>query len=305
MEYIRLHNGYLETDAHSFCRGDFTLPSYRKNWEVADGTYSLPAHFKQVFPELIAPPAQLEENETYYREATAYGRSDFRTLPEEMSPSDFCQIYNYLYMRKQYAAAQALFTGSGNWLHDLIRKVSGRVVFCDLSCEAGASGLAFADVCRSLPHLDLTYTGIYPMQEMGETAEAFFRSPAYKHIQASWYPRLSAVPTAFWQAHAVLTELVIFNLSSLFDRITPREARDLALQINQLVHARPLNHYVLVYRDDAGPCMHNHSYTAFCNHLSAELKPLQPQMPLFGKIHCEPTEGVPLSQEFLYEIRTN
>ena len=305
MEYIRLHNGYLETDALSFCRGDFTLPSYRKNWEVADGTYSLPTHFKQVFSELIAPPAQLEENETYYREATAYGRSDFRTLPEEMSPSDFCQVYNYLYMRKQYAAAQALFTGSGNWLHDLIRKVSGRVVFCDLSCEAGASGLAFADVCRSLPHLDLTYTGIYPMQEMGETAEAFFRSPAYKHIQASWYPRLSAVPTAFWQAHAVLTELVIFNLSSLFDRISPREARDLALQINQLVHARPLNHYVLVYRDDAGPCMHNHSYTAFCNHLSAELKPLQLQMPLFGKIHCEPTEGVPISQEFLYEIRTN
>ena len=305
MEYIRLHNGYLETDVHSFCRGDFTLPSYRKNWEVTDGTYSLPAHFKQVFSELIAPPAQLEENEAYYREATAYGRSDFRTLPEEMSPSDFCQVYNYLYMRKQYAAAQALFTGSGNWLHNLIRKVSGRVVFCDLSCEAGASGLAFADVCRSLPHLDLTYTGIYPMQEMGETAEAFFRSPAYKHIQASWYPRLSAVPAAFWQAHAVLTELVIFNLSSLFDRITPREARDLALQINQLVHARPLNHYVLVYRDDAGPCMHNHSYTAFCNHLSAELKPLQPQMPLFGKIHCEPTEGVPLSQEFLYEIRTN
>lgn len=305
MEYIRLHNGYLETDAHSFCRGDFTLPSYRKNWEVADGTYSLPAHFKQVFPELIVPPAQLEENEAYYREATAYGRSDFRTLPEEMSPSDFCQVYNYLYMRKQYAAAQALFTGSGNWLHDLIRKVSGRVVFCDLSCEAGASGLAFADVCRSLPHLDLTYMGIYPMQEMGETAEAFFRSPAYKHIQASWYPRLSAVPAAFWQAHAVLTELVIFNLSSLFDRIAPREARDLALQINQLVHARPLNHYVLVYRDDAGPCMHNHSYTAFCNHLSAELKPLQPQMPLFGKIHCESTEGVPVSQEFLYEIRTN
>lgn len=305
MEYIRLHNGYLETDALSFCRGDFTLPSYRKNWEVTEGTYSQPAHFKQVFPELIAPPAQLEENEAYYREATAYGRSDFRTLPEEMSPSDFCQVYNYLYMRKQYAAAQALFTGSGNWLHDLIRKVSGRVVFCDLSCEAGASGLAFADVCRSLPHLDLTYTGIYPMQEMGETAEAFFRSPAYKHIQASWYPRLSAVPAAFWQAHAVLTELVIFNLSSLFDRIAPREARDLALQINQLVHARPLNHYVLVYRDDAGPCMHNHSYTAFCNHLSAELKPLQPQMPLFGKIHCEPTEGVPLSQEFLYEIRTN
>ena len=39
--------------------------------------------------------------------------------------------------------------------------------------------------------------------------------------------------------------------------------------------------------------------------VSPELKPLQPQMPLCGKIHCNPTEGLPLSQEFLYEIRTN
>lgn len=283
MEYIRLHNGYLETDAESFCQGYFTLPSYRRNWELEEGSYSLPAHFQQAFEQLVPPPQDWEANETHYREVTAYGRCDFRTLPEEMTPQTFCQIYNYFYLRKQYAAAQALFTGSGNWLYDLIRKVSGRVVFCDLSCEAGASGLAFADVCRSLPHLDLTYVDIYPLQEMGKTAETFFQASAYKHIQTSSYPRLSAVKPAFWQAHSVLTELVIFNLSSLFDRIAPREARNLALQINQLVHARPLNHYVLVYRDDAGPCRNNHSYTAFCNHLSPELKPLQPQMPLYGK----------------------
>lgn len=305
MEYIRLHNGYLETDAESFCQGDFTLPSYRRNWELEEGCYSLPAHFQQAFEQLVPPPQNWEANEAHYREVTAYGRCDFRALPEEMTPQTFCQAYNYFYLRKQYAAAQALFTGSGNWLYDLIRKVSGRVVFCDLSYEAGASGLAFADVCRSLPHLDLTYVDIYPLQEMGKTAETFFQASAYKHIQTSSYPRLSAVKPAFWQAHSVLTELVIFNLSSLFDRIAPREARNLALQINQLVHARPLNHYVLVYRDDAGPCRNNHSYTAFCNHLSPELKPLQPQMPLYGKIHCNPTEGLPLSQEFLYEIRTN
>lgn len=40
--------------------------------------------------------------------------------------------------------------------------------------------------------------------------------------------------------------------------------------------------------------MHNHSYTAFCNHLSAELKPLQPQMPLFGKSIVNPPK------EFLF-----
>lgn len=305
LEYIRLHNGYLETDSESFCQGNFALPSYRRNWELEEGSYSLPAHFQQAFEQLVPPPQDWEASEAHYREVTGYGRCDFRALPEEMTPQTFCQAYNFFYLRKQYAAAQALFTGSGNWLYDLIRKVSGRVVFCDLSYEAGASGLAFADVCRSLPHLDLTYVGIYPMQEMGETAEAFFQTSAYKHIQTSSYPRLSAVKPTFWQAHSVLTELVIFNLSSLFDRIAPREARDLALQINQLVHARPLNHYVLVYRDDAGPCRNNHSYTAFCNHLSPELKPLQPQMPLYGKIHCNPTEGLPLSQEFLYEIRTN
>lgn len=283
LEYIRLHNGYLETDAESFCQGNFTLPSYRRNWELEEGSYSLPAHFQQAFEQLVPPPQNWEANEAHYREVTAYGRCDFRALPEEMTPQTFCQAYNYFYLRKQYAAAQALFTGSGNWLYDLIRKVSGRVVFCDLSYEAGASGLAFADVCRSLPHLDLTYVDIYPLQEMGKTAETFFQASAYKHIQTSSYPRLSAVKPAFWQAHSVLTELVIFNLSSLFDRIAPREARNLALQINQLVHARPLNHYVLVYRDDAGPCRNNHSYTAFCNHLSPELKPLQPQMPLYGK----------------------
>jgi superfamily I DNA and/or RNA helicase len=71
MEYIRLHNGYLETDALSFCRGDFTLPSYQKNWEVADGTYSLPAHFKQVFSELIAPPKRAPPRKNWKRSWTA------------------------------------------------------------------------------------------------------------------------------------------------------------------------------------------------------------------------------------------
>ena len=46
MEYIRLHNGYLKTDPFEFCKGNFTLPSYQKNWEVADSAYPLPAPFK-------------------------------------------------------------------------------------------------------------------------------------------------------------------------------------------------------------------------------------------------------------------
>ena len=107
-------------------------------------------------------------------------------------------------------------------------------------------------------------------------------------------------------AHSVLSELVVFNLSNLFDRITPAEARALALDINQIVHAYPLNHYITVFRDDAGARMNNHSYTVFCNHLTQELWPVNEQMPFAGKFHYAQGETTtPTAHDFMYEIRTN
>ncbi len=69
-------------------------------------------------------------------------------------------------MRKQYLAAQALYEACGTWLGNAIRNVSGRMVFCDLSNEAGSSGLAFTDMCRRFPHIDLSYVGVFASELM-------------------------------------------------------------------------------------------------------------------------------------------
>ena len=154
--------------------------------------------------------------------------------------------------------------------------------------------------------MDMTYVGIAPSEQMEQTAKAFFQAPAYSHVYTDFYPRLQAVKPEFWQTHSVLSELIIFNLSNLFDRISSDEARSLALQINQLVHARPLNHYLLIYRDDAGVCANVHSYTAFCSRLSQSIKPVNPQMPLKGNYYYSQCDvKAPPHQEFLYEVRSN
>ena len=232
-------------------------------------------------------------DEARNRELTAYGRYDFSSPDNEIPASERLQLYNYYYMRRAYCAARALYETNGNWLFNAIRNVSGRVVFCDLSC-------------RRLPHLDLTYLGIYPIEEMDKVAQPFFEQEAYRSVTCSFYPRIGAVPSTFWSAHSVLSELIIFNLSSLFDRISPREARDLALQINQLVHARPLNHYAILFRDDAGKRMNNHSYKTFCAHLTQAIRPLNEQMPFADRFfYSREAEHVPVSETFMYEIRSN
>ena len=245
-------------------------------------------------------------DEARNRELTAYGRYDFSSPDNEIPASERLQLYNYYYMRRAYCAARALYETNGNWLFNAIRNVSGRVVFCDLSYESGASGVAFVDACRRLPHLDLTYLGIYPIEEMDKVAQLFFEQEAYRSVTCSFYPRIGAVPSTFWSAHSVLSELIIFNMSSLFDRISPREARDLALQINQLVHARPLNHYATLFRDDAGERMNNHSYKTFCAHLTQAIRPLNEQMPFADRFfYSREAEHVPVSETFMYEIRSN
>lgn len=316
MEFIRMKNGYIETSVDRFCKGDFELPEYDNDWDLRTDNYEIPPHFSLAFDQLADKPFQklyreLQPSDAYMRELTAYGRYDFRLSTEPVPTSGWHLqernlLYAYLYMRRQYCTARSLFETAGSWLNQAVRNVSGRIVFCDLSYENGASGLAFMDTCRRMPHLDLAYLGIYPAKEMEDLSIAFFRTEAYNHASCSYYPRLGAVPAGFWNSHAVLSELIIFNLSNLFDRISPQEARALALDISQLVHARPLNHYVTIYRDDSGTRMNNHSYCAFCTHLTQELRPLNEQMPFKGKFHYARSNGnTPISETFVYEIRTN
>lgn len=317
MEFIRIHNGYIETTVDRFCKGEFNIPEYETDWDLQTENYELPEYFNRMFGFLVEQPFQklkerLHLNDTYIRETTAYGRYDLKSYTEDgkqtesMTTADRNGIYAYLYMRRQYCAARALFETTGNWLNGSIHNVSGRIVFCDLSFENGASGLAFTDICKRMSHLDLIYLGIYSTEEMEQMSKALFNTEEYKCTTCIYYPRLGAVPPQFWNSHALLSELIIFNLSNLFDRISPQEARSLAQDINQLIHARPLNHYVTIYRDDAGTRMNNHTYNVFCSHLTKELRPLNEQMLLQGKLYyAKNGRNIPTDETFLYEIRSN
>ena len=147
------------------------------------------------------------------KELISYGRTDFNSL-HGLKADDYALLFNFHEMRKQYSAAMAMYEDCGNWLRNAIRNVSGRVVFCDISYESAASGLAFIDLCRQLNHTDIYYLGIYPTEEMGQTSERFLTSENYRHVKWSLHPRITAVSDSFWKSHSVLPELVIFNMSN-------------------------------------------------------------------------------------------
>lgn len=321
MEYIRSKNGFIETSVEAFCKGDFQLHDFTPQWDTRSESYVLPMYFQKGFATFVETPLLLDErtsgnklighDDCFNHELIGYGRYNFKEVQTPSAYADengLALLYNYYYARRQYCAARALFEGTGNWLRKAVQNVSGRVVFCNLGCEAGISSLAFADVLSSITGTDLTIADVYPSPEMEEVAARLFGAAAHPAVHRVSYPRLAAIPLSFWKAHAVVSELVVFNLSNLFDRISPREARNLALEINQLVHARPLNHYITVYRDDS-PTPNPHSYWAFCNHLTKRMRPMNEQMPFTEKFFysTEPKDDNlhPISRSYYYEIRSN
>ena len=308
MEYIRMHNGYIQTSLERFCQGDFEMPDYTPDWDLRSEHYPLSPAFSQAFEETIAntfsPDGISSEEHTHFRELISYGRYDFRNTSDTDRRA---HLYTYYYMRRNYCAARALYESIGSWLFPSIRNVSGRIVFCDLSYEGGASGVAFADTCRRLPHTDLTYLAICPVQALQNITRFLFQADGYQPIQSNFHSRLEDVPTSFWQAHTTVSELIVFNVSNLFDRIPLQETRRLAQVINRLVQTYPLNRFALLFRDDTGERRNAHAYQAFCAHLSPLLVPLTEQMPAQGQFYYQPspTASVPASETFMYEIRTN
>ena len=309
MEYIRMHNGYIDIPADAFLKGDFPIPEYSFQWDLREDTYSLPDGFGHLFRTLTD---KLKENvsenaaeDAKSRELTAYGRMDFLHIADTDRETGI-QTYSLYYMRKQFMAARAAFEACGNWLRKAAENISGRIVFCDFSSEPGASALAFAETCRNMPHADLTVVGIYPAKELAEMSGLFFKE-LYPQIQVCFPSTLASVDRSFWEAHSRLSELVIFHFGNAFDRIPAEEARDIALQINRLTHMHPLNHYVTFFRDDAGPRANTHAYRSFCRHLTEELQPLHPKMPFCGKLFYPQKGDIrrPVSEDFLYELRTN
>ena len=309
MEYIRMNNGFIETNTEDFCNGKFTIPNYDTDWEIKDESYSISTYFVQTFMSIIEKPffenAVLSEMDmARAKEIISYGRTDFASL-SGLNEDEYTLLFNFYQMRKQYSAAMAMYEDCGSWLRDAIRNVSGRVVFCDISYESAASGLAFIDLCRQLNHTDIYYLGIYPTEEIGKTSEKFLTSESYRHVKWSLYPRITAVSDGFWKAHSVLPELVIFNMSNIMGSISPTEAKHLAMHINQLMHARPMNHYITIYRDDAGNMANRNAYMAFCSNLDRNFVSLNERMPMLTRYYLGKNANIPEYKEFIYEIKSN
>ena len=325
MEYIRMNNGYIETTVDDFCNGQFEIPDYDLGWEIHSEHYELPSSFAESFATLIEQPLLkhpltnrdlkgelqvLGNCEVRNRELLSYGRADFHPIDAMEGVTDvmdYVRLYDYYYMRKQYTAAYSLFQQNGSWLNQIVKQASGRIVFCDFAYESGASALAFFEMCRSFSHTDLTYLDFYPNEEMASLNKEWMDKMYQNIVKTVYKVHPSQIEPAFWAAHSVLSELFVFNLSSLFDRISIQKARELAVFINRLVQAYPLNHYVLVYRDDGGKCNHSYAYKVFCYQLDNVLRPIHEQMPFGGSYLYRSGQGkaVPVSGEYYYEIRSN
>ena len=141
---------------------------------------------------------------------------------------------------------------------------------------------------------------------MIEIAKSFLQNKASHTQQTMFSDHLSDIPSWFKYIRITSSDTIIFNMSNFFDRITPQKAHDIAQQINQLISIYPQNNYILIYRNDSGIQSNDHSYTAFCSQLNGKLQPLNDQMPFNGQFYyTNKKPNIPLSESFMYEIRTN
>lgn len=313
MEYIRMNNGYIETSAEDFCSEKFSIPEYSSGWDITNTTYSLSDCFRKTFYDVVEIPLLQtgllsDMTDARIREIISYGRCDFSFIssrPDGLEEENLALLYSWYQMRKHYCAAMSMYETHGGWLRDAIKNVSGRIVFCDLSFEVGASGLAFVDMCRNVKNSDIHYLSVYPNENIGKITEKLFATENYSNTRCSFYPRLTAVDNRFWNTHSIVPELIIFNLSNIFDRISPIEARHLATNINQLTSARPLNHYITIFRDDAGERMNINSYRAFCGSLNKVFCSINDKMPDKGRFYYNKSNKNPESGKYIYEIKSN
>ena len=317
MEYIRMCHGYIDTTWEKFCNGDFEIPGDK----IAEGMvekYQLTDNFRTAFAEVIEKQmgnchAAAEQEVAGSRhgytmartmEMTAYGRWDHSTTPEGISSSEVTAIYNYHFMPVQYASALSLFAERGCWMREAIQNASGRVVWVDLSYESGASAMAFHDSYKAIRPLCSTYILIARNSAVEATIHAISATPGYKDMNMAVFGGMDDIPSSFWHSHSVLPEMVIFNMSNLFDRINHDEARHLALAINRIADTYRLNHYVLIYRDDAGERRNIHAYETFANCISSRMHTIGEHMPALGKLYYG-KDGPQNYRTYVYDILSN
>ena len=314
MEFIRMKNGYIETTDASFLKGDFNIPSSERSPEIQNNIYALNDKFRERFHEIIEQP--LLKNETVRKDAhaknletIAYGRYDFASPDNEnadLSQTDKARLYDYYYMCRQYAAAHALFESQGYRLFPAPLQNSARTIFCDFAYETGASAIAFKETYSKFSQHRLMFIGIYPAKEMQKTAKQFLSNGTFCPEDIRFVYTPSELFSLFRALQVTDRETVYLNMSNLFDRITPQQAKNIAGNINNLIGSYPKNRYILIYRNDTERGTESHSYKTFCHSLCKSMQPINEQMPSEGRFYYDKNcTDMPGYDTFIYEIRMN
>ncbi len=307
MQYIRQHNGYIETNTEHFLKAEFEIPCAPDGWDLRSANYPLTDSFAPLFEKLIGEAISREQlTDTRCRELTGYGRIDFSNLPPEsanLSTEKRLLLFNYLYMRRTYTAALSFFQTYGSNLSSVFSQTSGRILFCDLSQETAASGLAFFDSFGRSCYIDMSYCPI-TIAEMRALSARFFQDEAYRSVRFISSSE-SAESLSGYQStlNTPYAQTVVFNVSNLFDRIPTDGVKAIAHQINEVTRNLPQHQYVILFHDDAGPCAGLHGYRTFRSCLDMRFRSILPQAPAYGGFYYKPAEeGVPQRDTYVCDI---
>ena len=306
LEYVKMNNGYVDTDSEHFCRADFEIPGETDGEEKGGLLAPIAASekFERVYTRIKAEgsysPCRAQE-----MECVDYGRWDGIKTPSGQNTDAIAQLYRQLFVKKFYSAAADLYCREGRWLQQTIRNASGRMVICDLAYESGASAMALIDAFGQHLHTDITYVGINPSMALRRSTHEVLSLYDHRQLKTGYIGSIEELPASFWHAHSVVPECIVFNLSNCMDRIDAQQARTIARQIREVISNYKQNHYVTLYRDDAGDMRNIHSYEAFCDILNEQLRPINEFMPKTDRYLYTGAEGHTHAEKYIYEIRTN
>ncbi len=303
IEHIRRKNGYVETNAVRFCKGDFVVPNYVTNWELNGSVYSLGEWGTRIAEEQIVSEMKghpLSPASDY--EACCYGRTSFDT-PDAHT---LIRIYDYYYWRKQYMAAYALWQSLGHLMRESLHRIGHRLFFCDWGYETGQTFIALYDSLFSKEQTEfISYIALQRKDFLRSAALRYCRFTDKENICTLEFSQATEIDRYFGATSKQISQVVVFNLSNSFERMTLPDIRRLAKDINRIVSTHPSQRYILLVREDGKGESMSHGYHVFVRLLHPNLRQAGKEMPVAGRYYYNAEKGAPEYGQFMYAVYTN
>lgn len=192
---------------------------------IADKVYTPSEITQRVFQDLIidhintAGYLQKYSNDEIRADILNYGRADFTTPYNELSPYDRVQLYCYFNMRKHFFTTYAVYEKIFTTLNRNVFQKSKKIVFIDFGCGSLTSGLALASLYydKEGKPISMRYIGIDIAESMLEKAKEFTEMELFSpNSKFSFYSSWNLIPDSTISEITQDDSFVIFNASYLF-----------------------------------------------------------------------------------------